>query len=85
MEKIADQNGRLDGLLAAAGINLETPALEDTAENVDHILSINVTGCFMTAQAAARQMVRLKSKGSICLVASMSGSVANKGMQAPYV
>lgn len=83
MEDIAEQTGRFDGLIAAAGINQETPALDHTGEDVDRMMSINVTGCFMTAQAAARQMVRLKSRGSICMVASMSGTIANKGMYAP--
>ncbi|PNY24875.1 D-arabinitol 2-dehydrogenase [ribulose-forming] [Tolypocladium capitatum] len=83
MEGIADQAGRLDGLIAAAGINHEMPALEYTSEEVDRMMSINVTGVFMTAQAAARQMVRLKQQGSICLIASMSGTIANRGMYAP--
>ncbi|KAM0418705.1 hypothetical protein ACHAPT_012404 [Fusarium lateritium] len=82
-EGIADGAGRLDGLIAAAGINQETPALEHTAEDADNMMSINFTGAFMTAQAAARQMVRLKQPGSICLIASMSGTIANKGMLAP--
>ncbi|KAH6976928.1 hypothetical protein BKA56DRAFT_59152 [Ilyonectria sp. MPI-CAGE-AT-0026] len=82
-EDVAEQTGRLDGLIAAAGINQETPALEYTAEDADRMMSINFTGCFMTAQAAARQMVRLKTPGSICLIASMSGSIANRGMIAP--
>ncbi|KAL6411122.1 putative Short chain dehydrogenase [Ilyonectria robusta] len=74
-EDVAEQTGRLDGLIAAAGINQETPALEYTAEDADRMMSINFTGCFMTAQAAARQMVRLKTPGSICLIASMSGAL----------
>lgn len=80
---IADEAGRLDGLIAAAGINHETPALEYLPEEVDRMMSINVTGAFMTAQAAARQMVRLKQPGSIAMIASMSGTIANKGMYAP--
>lgn len=80
---IADHAGRLDGLIAAAGINHETPALDYPQEEVDRMMSINVTGAFMTAQAAARQMVRLKQPGSIAMVASMSGTIANKGMYAP--
>ncbi|KID89661.1 short-chain dehydrogenase [Metarhizium guizhouense ARSEF 977] len=83
MENIANQSNRLDGLIAAAGINHETQALEHSADVANRIMSINVTGVFMTAQAAARQMVRLKQPGSICLIASMSGTIANKGMYAP--
>lgn len=83
MEGIARQSGRLDGVIAAAGVQQETPALEHTAQDTERILSINVTGCFMTVQAAARQMVRLKQPGSICMIASMSGSIANKGLLCP--
>ncbi|KAH6885973.1 hypothetical protein B0T10DRAFT_408543 [Thelonectria olida] len=83
IEGIANEHNRLDGLIAAAGINQETPALEYTAEDTDRMMSINFTGCFMTAQAVARQMVRLKQPGSILMIASMSGTIANKGMIAP--
>lgn len=84
-EIIADTNGRLDGLIAAAGINYETPALEYPQEEVERMMSINFTGLFMTAQAAAKQMVRLNNRGSICFIASMSGTIANRGMLASYV
>lgn len=83
VEQIADRHGRLDGLIAAAGIQQETPALEYTAEDVEKMLSVNVTGVFMTAQAVARQMVRLKQGGSIVLIGSMSGTVANRGLICP--
>lgn len=82
-EGIADERGRLDGCLVAAGINYETPALDYPPDEVDRMMSINVSGAFMTAQAAARQMVRLKQPGSICMIASMSGTIANRGMFAP--
>jgi NAD(P)-dependent dehydrogenase (short-subunit alcohol dehydrogenase family) len=83
VEGIADKHGRLDGLIAAAGIQQETPALEYTAEDVDKMLGVNVTGVFMTAQAVARQMIRLKQGGSMALIASMSGTVANRGLICP--
>jgi len=78
VEEIATKHGRLDGLIAAAGIQQETPALEYTAEDSDLMMSINVTGCFMTAQAVARQMVRFGNGGSVVLIASMSGTIANR-------
>jgi len=40
---------------------------------------VNVNGVLYTAQAAGRQMVRLGIPGSIILIASMSGSIANQG------
>lgn len=82
---IADKEGHIDGLIAAAGIQQETPALEYTAEDADKMLGVNVTGVFMTAQAVARQMIKRKHKGSLVLIASMSGTVANRGLICPYV
>ncbi|KAK2034098.1 short chain dehydrogenase [Colletotrichum zoysiae] len=83
IEGIANKHGRLDGLIAAAGIQQETPALEYKAEDVDKMMGVNVTGAFMTAQAVARQMVRFKTTGSIVMIASMSGTVANRGLICP--
>lgn len=78
VEEIAAKHGRLDGLIAAAGIQQETTALEYTSEDSNKMFSINVTGCFMTAQAAAKQMIKFGNGGSIVMIASMSGTVANK-------
>ena len=47
------------------------------------MLATNYTGVFMTAIATARQMLRFKTCGSIVLIASMSGLVANKGLINP--
>lgn len=82
---IADSHGRIDGLIAAAGIQQETPALEYSQEDCDRMMGVNVTGVFMTAQAVARQMVRRKHGGSLVLIGSMSGTVANRGLICPYV
>ncbi|KAF4499069.1 D-arabinitol 2-dehydrogenase [Fusarium agapanthi] len=82
-EDIANGAGRLDGLIAAAGINHETPTVDYSMEETEQMMSINFTGAFMTAQAAARQMIRLKQPGSIVMIASMSAAIANKGMLAP--
>lgn len=80
-EDIATTHNRLNGLIAAAGIQPETSALEYSAEDANRMFEVNVTGVFMAAQAVAREMVRLGDNrdrgGSIVLVASMSGFVAN--------
>ena len=76
--EIGDKHGKMDGLLAAAGIQQETPALEYTAKDVNMMMEVNVTGIFMTAQAVAKQMIRFGSGGSICFIASMSAHVANR-------
>ena len=78
VEKIADEHGRLDGLIAAAGIQLECPAIDYKAEDANKMFAVNITGVFMTAQAVARQMIRFGNGGSIVAVASMSGTIANR-------
>jgi hypothetical protein len=80
---IADREGRLDGLIAAAGIQQETSALEYSAEDADKMFGVNITGVFMTAQAVARQMIKREQRGSMVLIGSMSGTVANRGLICP--
>ncbi|KAL4887961.1 hypothetical protein BDV59DRAFT_189633 [Aspergillus ambiguus] len=83
IESIATAEGRMDGLVAAAGIQQETPALEYTAKDANTMFEVNVTGVFMTAQAVAKQMIRFGNGGSIALIASMSGTIANRGLICP--
>lgn len=80
---IAEEHQRLDGVVAAAGVQQICPAAEYTAEDADRMMKVNYTGVFMTASAAARQMFKYKCHGSICMIASMSGQVANKGLLSP--
>ncbi|KAL7662235.1 hypothetical protein ACMYSQ_001584 [Aspergillus niger] len=81
MADIAEQNNRLDGLVAAAGINCVASAIDHTPKNVDDVIHINYTGVFRSAVSAAKAMLDVKCHGSILLVASMSGMIANKGME----
>ncbi|CAI7619245.1 unnamed protein product [Penicillium viridicatum] len=83
IETIANEEGRMDGLVAAAGIQQETPALEYSAKDSNTMFEVNVTGVFMTSQAVAKQMIRFGNGGSIAMIASMSGTVANRGLICP--
>ncbi|KAI0830973.1 NAD(P)-binding protein [Hypoxylon sp. FL0890] len=80
--EIADENGRLDGVIAAAGVQQVTPAVDYEPSDASRMLAINFIAVLMTAKAAARQM-KYRCRGSICFIASMSGSVANKGLLSP--
>ncbi|KAM0250088.1 hypothetical protein ACHAP5_002403 [Fusarium lateritium] len=80
---IADENKGLDGVIAAAGIQHISPTIEYQPDEVAHMLSINYTGVFMTAKSAAKQMMRYKKRGSICMIASISGLKANRGLISP--
>ncbi|RPA83494.1 NAD(P)-binding protein [Ascobolus immersus RN42] len=77
------EEGHIDGVLAAAGIQNICPALEYKSEDFDKMLRVNVTGCFNVARAGAKQMVEAGNGGSILMIASMSGSIANKGLICP--
>ena len=83
VEKIADREGRIDGLLAAAGIQQEVPALEVSAQDSNVMYEVNCTGVLMTAQAVAKQMIRFGKGGSMVFIASMSGTVVNKVVPPP--
>lgn len=80
---IADEKQRLDGLIAAAGILQVCPSIEYKVQDVRRMLDTNFIGVQETANACARQMFKYRSRGSMCLVASMSGLIANKGMLSP--
>lgn len=66
------------GLVACAGVSDNDPAHEFSIDRFRRLLEINVTGTFATAQAVALEMKKANVNGSMVLVASMSGTVANK-------
>jgi hypothetical protein len=83
MGEIAATSKRLDGMICAAGINHVQKALDHSSDALDEVMKINYNRVFNSATAAARQMLQYQCRGSILLVASMSGLIANKGMSSP--
>ncbi len=75
------ERGRLVGIVTAAGIAADVPALETTAEQFRRILDVNVTGTFLCAKAAARRMAAAGG-GAIVTIASVSGLRGSKGRSA---
>jgi NAD(P)-dependent dehydrogenase (short-subunit alcohol dehydrogenase family) len=82
LEQIAQEADAHDapfaGVVACAGIQQKVPALEYEGQDFERILRVNVTGAFLTAKRTARILVEKKRPGSIVLIASMSGQIANR-------
>ncbi|EFX05019.1 short chain dehydrogenase reductase [Grosmannia clavigera kw1407] len=73
----ADFDGRLDILVACAGVNQHVQFLDTTPANFERLLGVNVKGVYFTAQLAAKQMIANGTKcGSIVLVASIASYMA---------
>ena len=79
IQRIANENSRLDGLIAAAGVQKVTPAIEYPPEAITEMMEINYKGVYCAAVSCARQMIKYKCPGAMCLIASISGLNANKG------
>ncbi len=76
--------GRVDTLVANAGIVNFSDFLELTEADFDAVLRVNLKGVFLTGQAAARQMVSQGSGGTIVNMSSINAVVAIPNI-IPYV
>lgn len=79
------QFGRADILVNNAGISWGAMPEEMPPEKWQKVLDVNLTGCFLMAQAAGREMLK-HGRGSIINIASISGitSSANGPFYAGY-
>ncbi|HEX8486990.1 MAG TPA: SDR family oxidoreductase [Propionibacteriaceae bacterium] len=74
VDQVMQSAGRVDGLVAAAGISEEpTPAESMSLEVWQRTIGINLTGAFLTCQRVGRVMLEQQS-GRIVTIASMSGA-----------
>lgn len=72
-----DFGGKLDILVACAGVNKNAKLLETTEEDFDRLFGVNCKGLYFTTKLAAQQMIANGTKvGSIILVASMASYIA---------
>ena len=76
--------GRLDILVCCAGVGGKVlPLLEQTDEDLDQVLAVNLKGIYHCARAAARQMIAQGSGGRIVLTSSIA-YVEGGGLHGPY-
>ncbi len=69
--------GKLDILLANAGITTYGDFLEYQPASMQRLLQINLFGTFFLTQAATRQMVKQGHGGSILITSSVTGHAAH--------
>ncbi len=79
---LAKRLGRLDILVANAGIAADNLVLRVKEEEIDRVLAVNVKGSIACARAALRPMMRARS-GRIVFLSSIVGEMGNAG-QAVY-
>jgi 3-oxoacyl-[acyl-carrier protein] reductase len=79
--EVAKRLGRLDILVASAGVAVDGLLLRLKDEDFDRILAVNVKGSLACARAAIRTMMRAKT-GRIVFLSSVVGEMGNAGQTA---
>ena len=78
LDKVAHDNGRLDGLVCTPAVNVRKPILKYSLEEFDKVVSLNLRGNFAALMAAGRIMTAQKS-GSVVLFSSIRSIVTEPG------
>ncbi|SDV03171.1 NAD(P)-dependent dehydrogenase, short-chain alcohol dehydrogenase family [Microlunatus sagamiharensis] len=82
--RVEDELGPLTLAVNSAGIADAAPAEEMSRAQWQRVVDVDYTGVFLSCQAEARAMLP-RGRGAIVNIASMSGSIVNRGLlQAHY-
>lgn len=86
VDQTVSEFGAVDILINNAGISWGAMPEDMPLEQWQKVIDVNLTGCFLMAQAAGREMLK-KNSGSIINIASIAGmtSSANGPFYAGYV
>jgi 3-oxoacyl-[acyl-carrier protein] reductase len=79
--ELAKRLGRLDVLVANAGISIDSLLLRLRDEDFDRVLSVNLKGAVASARAAIKVMMRAKV-GRVLFISSVVGENGNSGQTA---
>lgn len=81
MAAVHDAHGKLDILVNAAGIEIETTIEQTSLQDWNRIFAVNVTGTFLTAKSAL-PLMRRAGTGSIINFGSYDGFIADPSLAA---
>jgi NAD(P)-dependent dehydrogenase (short-subunit alcohol dehydrogenase family) len=84
IQAAVNEFGRIDVLVANAGIVHAAEFLDLKEEDFDRVIAVNLKGIFLAGQAAARQMVKQGEGGAIINMSSVNAVLAIPN-QVPYV
>jgi len=85
VDRVAAELGPLTLAVNCAGIANASPAEEMSRTQWQRVVDVDLTGVFLSCQAEGRAMLAQGGGGSIVNIASMSGSIVNRGLlQAHY-
>lgn len=83
VETTIENFGKVDILVNNAGVASVSPSIEMSLEEWNKVINVNLTGVFLCARTAAREMIKRKH-GKIINIASIYGAVGDVFPSAPY-
>ncbi len=83
VDDVVKNYGRLDIIVNNAGVAAMSPATDISLEEWNRVVSINLTGVFLCARTAAKQMIRQEG-GKVVNIASIYGAVGDVFPASPY-
>lgn len=81
VSEVAKRLGKLDVLVASAGISIDALLLRLKDDDFDRVLAVNLKGAVACARAAIKSMMRARS-GRVIFMSSVVGEMGNAGQTA---